>query len=424
MMTRDKRGDGAGDRIAILHIGAPKTGSTAIQHALRGYDDGTTFYATFKDTSHSHMVQTAFHSDYWNENLWKRMGFRAEDFRRKKAEYLAEFSAMLNRRDRNRIVVSAENTFGLENADKTKLVEFIRRHGWKVRVVAYVREPAGWAAAWLSEQLRNGNWERIPCKIDPQYRHGLETFAGLLPPECLHVRPFDRDRLAEGDVIADFCQILGLDLSRIAASRTRMNESLPLPAAKLLFRFNRSGLLSKYDLELHGPRKQLVEAVSRKYAGTRKLTPALCEGVADYSETDWLYETFGIDFRRKTPPKSTAPAGREDLASVMEDISDVDLSGLDDLLAGYGVRCENFTTVEAKLHRLFYTALMMDWRVWAKPRDLIRALPRSLAQHLAAPMLKRLLDSLPVSPARRRALKHAAVALRDRWIARTGSRRL
>ncbi|MEM0978577.1 MAG: hypothetical protein AAGJ34_13665 [Pseudomonadota bacterium] len=43
----------------ILHIGLHKTGTTAIQHAFSGYDDGTTVYGRFGDPNHGSAIITA-----------------------------------------------------------------------------------------------------------------------------------------------------------------------------------------------------------------------------------------------------------------------------------------------------------------------------------------------------------------------------
>ena len=405
MMETDERSGSGEERVAILHIGQPKTGSTTIGYALDGYDDGSAFAAS-RSLGVSAALIAAFSDDPLKFHMYRFRRGRsgAEYIRRKKAECLAALSAMLNRRDRSRIVLSSESVWNLENAGKAKLVAFIRSHGWQVRVVAYVREPASWATAIISQYLKTAR--KFPSKLDPGYKRGLETFAGLLPPEDLHVRLFDRDRLAGGDVVADFRRAVGLDLSRIDAPDRRTNESLPLPAIKLLFRFVRLGIPAQYDPELYKAYKRLMRVILEKYAGMGKLDPALCEGVADHSETDWLYETFGIDFRRKTPPERP----RADLEAVLNDLSDVDLSGLDDLLAGYGVRCENFTAVEQKLHRLFY-AILTERAVLGQG---YRLLLISLAWRLGRDLLKPLFRSRLFSPARRKALKQAVTGLRDR----------
>ena len=347
-------------RIAILHIGQHKTGSTSIQHALAGYDDGETFMAPFTASrNHSAAIVTAFRSDFRNYHFWKNRGESNEQIEARRERFLAEFSTMLARTDRRRVVISAEDIWWLREADKAALIAFIRRRGWEVRVVAWVREPVGWAASMESQYLRIPD---IPRRTGPEYRLGLSGFAELLPPEHLHVRPFDRKRLAGGDIVRDFCRILefgpkhggALDLSKIRTSR--VNDSLSLHAMKLLYRFDRAEILPPRSPEVFWARMRFVELIAEKYPGP-SLDPALCACVADHSETAWLYDSFGVDFRRaKVSGKVSGEAGTGP-GAVLENLADVDLSGLDGLLAGFGIGHGRLATAEEKLHRLFHTVL-------------------------------------------------------------------
>ena len=409
MTGTDKRNGSGGERIAVLHIGQHKTGTTSIQSAFAGYDDGGAFYAPFESSNHSAAMYAGFSANPMNYPFWKNHGYSAEEFRLEKERFLAKFSEMLNRRDRIRIIISSEEVWRLESAGKAKLIEFIRRHGWQVRVIAYVREPASWAASWICEPLKGKGLAEIPCKIDPQYRLGLSAFAELLPPEHLYIRPFDPNRLAEGDIVSNFCK--ALDIPRVNISRR--NEALSLSAMKLLFRFSKSGSLARGDAVVFGTRQKFVRLIAEKYSGLERLDPALCEGIADYSETDWLYETFGIDFRRTTPPDHS----HADLEAVLNDLSNVDLSGLDELLAEYGVRHENFAAVEEKLHRLFYVFLSLD-----RGAFLFKNPGRNLKKNFHYRALKHFSKYRVLPPHRRETLKRAATALRDGWIAGAGSR--
>ena len=310
---------------------------------------------------------------------------------------------MLKRRDRDRIVISAESMFRMERAAKGRLVGFIRRHGWEVEVIAYLRDPAIWASHLLSNLIRSG--KTVPCKLDPAFRLGIEPFMERLPPERVHVRHFPPDRIDEGggggDPVTDFCEALDLDFSRVMARHA--NPSLSLPAMKLLYCFNRLGILCRFDPKVSAALGRFVAKVRAKYAGMGKLDPALCEGIADYSDTEWLYEKFGIDFRRKAPARYT----KADLEAALGDLSGVDLAGLDELLAEHGIRHEDFATVEHKLQRLFFAELMEHRPVTARVTVLLKN-PRSIPLKIFDRMVGWLLRSRLLSSGRRNELKRMA----------------
>ncbi|WP_147320286.1 hypothetical protein [Rhodobacteraceae bacterium W635] len=66
----------------------------------------------------------------------------------------------------------------------------------------------------------------------PDHKRGLNFIDLLnrietsLKPHKLHVRKFDRNCLAGGDVTADFCEILGIDVARMTAPSEEANRSI------------------------------------------------------------------------------------------------------------------------------------------------------------------------------------------------------
>lgn len=75
-------------RTVYLHVGMHKTGSTAIQSAFSGFDDGKTKYADLGYQNHSIPFCTAFSGDYQDYHIWKSVGLTPDQIEQKKRDCL------------------------------------------------------------------------------------------------------------------------------------------------------------------------------------------------------------------------------------------------------------------------------------------------------------------------------------------------
>ncbi len=330
----------------ILHIGTHKTGSSSIQQSLRGYDDSETFYATFTEADHSKPMFAIFKDDFFKYHSWVNQGLKRPEMEEKRREYRASFEAQLQRKDRRRMIVSAEDISIFGPDEKKALLDCIAAHGCDAEVVCYVREPSGFAASRFQQNIKGG-MTACPRRISPFYRFRLATFSQSLPRERIHVRAYDRKKLVDGDVVADFCDVAGLDRDLI--NQKTANVGLSLPAAKLLLIFNKSNVLCSKERALHWARLKLVRLIQEKYALEEKIPSGIFARIADYSEIDYLRDSFGIDFERKT-----AEFGAADIDELFSDTSTVNDSYLDDLLCEHGADAGSFTSLSEKLVRLYY----------------------------------------------------------------------
>jgi hypothetical protein len=341
----------------VLHIGMHKTGSSSIQRSLVGYDDGHAFYGRFDRPNHSLPLHTVFAAAPANHHLWVREGLDEAAVERKRAEALDCLDRDLTRPDREVLVLSGEDVGVLADDEKDRLVAHLRRHGAQVDVVAYVREPAAFTASSFQQGVRGGSL--LPLRhgtVRPSYRRRLERFLELAPG-AVTVRAFDRDRLAGGSVVRDFCDIAGLDFGRLRDETA--NESLSIDALKLLLVFNASNACSGGDRIVMGARRQLVATLRSLYAdGEIPAERFAC--VADDSELEWLESATGIAL----PPAARTALdgwGEADLDRWLRDLTDVDLEPLDAELGRLGV-AGRFPGAAPKLSRLYYALVVEQQR--------------------------------------------------------------
>lgn len=288
----------------ILHIGSHKTGSTSIQSALKGYDDGAIFYAELGGANHSAPLFSAFSEQKYNYHIWKKQGLSHEQIDQRAQQALTRLHHQLERPDRHSLILSGEDLSLLEPTGVDALLRTLRGPGRDLLVICYVRHPLSYATS-VCQQLIKGGGDQLPELFSPAYRQRLEAYRNRLDPQELTVRCFDRQHLHEGCVVADFCRVIGLT-SNMLTIRSR-NESLPAPAIHALYQLNRSGLLQFGDRLLLQARHHLLQVLKQVFAGDPPLSRDLLHSHTDYDDCDFLQEHFGILFA-PTPCLDPPPA--------------------------------------------------------------------------------------------------------------------
>ncbi|WP_172331373.1 hypothetical protein [Mangrovicoccus sp. HB161399] len=329
----------------LLHIGMHKTGTTSIQSAVAGYDDGETVHAQLQFPNHSAPLYTAFSSGRLQYHFWRNFGFGPAQIEERRTAYLAMLDAQLARKDRRRLLISGEDISILAPPDKVALIEFLAARVPKIRVICYLRSPAGYAGSAFQQRI-TGGISQLPLHCSPLYKLRVEAFRRDPRVTALDVREFSRDRLVGGDVVEDFAALLGLDAGRLV--RTSLNESLGETATKLLYHFNKVMPLSGGDKVLMQARQEFARELAATYPSAP--IPAHWLGaLADASEVDYVAGHFGFAFGSG---EQDAPPSRDELEAYMADLSAIDLAGLDGLLAGHGL-AGRFPGATEKLVRLY-----------------------------------------------------------------------
>lgn len=334
----------------ILHTGMHKTGSTSIQAALADYDDGQSFYARFPEKNHSTAIRGTFSTQPERYHQWQKLGldFAQIQFRRK--QYREQLAADLGRDDRHTLIISGEGIGLLDDAGKHELLSFIRKYVSRLRVVCYIRRPVEFAASYLQQNIKVGR-STLPDSVPTEYRKRLEIFARQLPADDLVVRAYERASFPNGSVVADFCQVVGLESARVA--ETRVNERLSVPALKLLYAFNRSNDCYTGDPVVHQARQALARWLQGAYANGPQLESAWFYSMADFSEVEYLQDRFGLCLKDDL---SLRAASRRNTDEWLVNLDDVDPEPLRERLRQIGVNSAG-KRFEWMLNRLYYQHL-------------------------------------------------------------------
>lgn len=224
-------------RRAIIHIGTPKTGSTTIQEFLAINRE------SLLEGGFAYPVSPGKRSHH------KLAGFGSQEAHAGPAQRPAEHPLayeLKNLPDHVRTVIfSSEHlTNKLASADQVgRFKDFLEVFFDKYLIVVYLRRQDEYVTSLYSTHLRMGSG-RLSVLPGTTLRKGvdfcdwgrlLERWESVFGRENIIARLFSRDDFFDGDLIADFRTVCGLDQLALKASKPVINQSL-IPAAQEFLR--------------------------------------------------------------------------------------------------------------------------------------------------------------------------------------------
>lgn len=282
----------------ILHIGSPKTGSTAIQCALlkgrrllrknnlsllRKRNKRREWHLAISPHSLFQAIQTG-----GIPRSQRNLFASEQDYRSYQSQQADAVRSLLAKKSQKGVslVVSDEYLFGIDGLALERLRSILQDSDQDVAaVIAYVRDPASLYLSWMQQSLKANYRVLDPCQWTFDYLRPLELWSSFFP-DCLQVRPFNVEAMPGGSVVLDFSEQLGRavglahDLLVGLDSGEVVNRSLSAESILLLQhyqasfhsgdvgRFTRDGksilrLLRILDAELEFERPRLLPEVRR-----------------------------------------------------------------------------------------------------------------------------------------------------------------
>lgn len=191
----------------ILHIGANKTGSSAIQEFLRLNAD-----ALAADGLHVAPADLQPDGEVTGQHVWF-MEQQLADLpaaRRRVTNRIGRLMADIP--DESSLLISAEN---LANPTGAERMFVNAAKEYDTRVIVYIRR---------QDELLLSSWQQWESKITDDFwawltlgvgtrgdwRDILQAWEKIVPRENITVRLYERARMLEGDAVADFAGLLGL----------------------------------------------------------------------------------------------------------------------------------------------------------------------------------------------------------------------
>jgi hypothetical protein len=228
----------------ILHVGDAKCGSTSIQGSLKQARASLLAKGVLYETGSSgfnHVDLVRLVRPHARGNLEEALV---------RGKEIVEILRATLKKDQT-VLLSAENLLTLPPEDFLPILRQISPEDPEIKVVAYVRAPTDMYLSFAQQALKGNRAFPQPDSFHRPLDLHLAAWRDFPFVSELRVRPFDRKRLAGGDVTEDFAGVLqDLTGHEIALPQMGRNRSLSAEQMIVLQHLRRS-VLPDHDGKLH-----------------------------------------------------------------------------------------------------------------------------------------------------------------------------
>lgn len=278
----------------FLHVGMHKTGSTAIQSAFSGFDDGRTRYANLGYENHSIPFYTVYSGNHQSYHIWKSAHLSPDLIERKKQACFEAIRDSVILAGEKQLIFSGEDISLLPQSALLEILALFESRGRAVKIIFYVREPISFIQSNYQEEIKSGRNGVSP--FPPNYRFRIEKFIKFFGAENVVIRIFDRSLLYQNDIIEDFAQVVGI----VPPPKGRSdNISLSTEAVKVVYLLNQMVSAFEEKKEVLQARQRMLEHVRVLLPGRFDIPGCLLAGLVEQDDVNWLFAETGVDFRVK-----------------------------------------------------------------------------------------------------------------------------
>lgn len=202
----------------ILHVGTPKTGTTALQVAL-----STNSSALLEQGFHYPKHEALFH---WNghhiipQKIVKQYHPYAPEHQKKMEEHTLLDALSDEIKAHNETVIISSEFFWMYSLAgvPSYLRKILDQHQVEIEIVVYLRRPDKYLISWYQQSCSAG-WEDrhfeewlIPHLAGESYEPRLNEWANHFGDKAIKIRLYDREKLKDGNVAADFLSLIGANI--------------------------------------------------------------------------------------------------------------------------------------------------------------------------------------------------------------------
>jgi len=214
------------ERVCYLHIGPHKTGSTSIQHALSASAKSLARLGLSYPTTLSPEGRRRRNHTPLARKTYLRLPGALRD-----APVWAEFSALIEDTPGS-IVVSSEHFAILLRRERwfERIIGFFEEHGFRVVVVAFVRDQPIWMNSWYTQDQKNFASRRSFAEFQAHVikRGYMDPWAFLklaMEHPAVTVRPISFERAVKHGLARSFLDAIGVPESFKLEEPPRINPN-------------------------------------------------------------------------------------------------------------------------------------------------------------------------------------------------------
>ncbi|NYS78424.1 hypothetical protein HZS80_12020 [Halomonas glaciei] len=303
----------------IVHVGMHKTGSSSIQETLSKTPMEDVEYLSLGSSNHSGFFSTLLSKHPENYHAHRKNGLNKSQARELQKSYVEKLHAVLQGVTKNKVLISAEDlsSSGNEYCELEYLKEMLLPHCSRIRLIGYVRPPAGYMQSAFQQRMKGGGQNFFDLeKVYPYYKQSFAKMDAIFGKENVELIAFKRDSLHNGDVVQDFARRIGVAVEPSQIVRT--NESLSLEATALLFAFRRFGRKLTGYKGYNRDNNRLIAALSG--LGNQKLvfSESVLSSVFETNRSDieWMSQRLGTSIVEEPSTSSQTIGSEEDLLDV------------------------------------------------------------------------------------------------------------
>ncbi|WP_072233575.1 hypothetical protein, partial [Campylobacter coli] len=313
------------NKIAYIHIGTAKTGTTSIQNFLfhnqkvlqkKGYF----FPQSIGKKNHVHLSGCVY-------SIKKMNGYRKihnlqndNIFMDKQKEIINNLSKELSNMNCSNTIFSSESIHASLNYEElARLKNTLYTMGFdKIKILVYFRDIGDMLNSLCSEDVKcgfiidayfdNDYLSKRPLLINMlNYKENVKLHSEVFGKENLIVRLFDKNEFYQGDLLKDFIHSIGLEWDDEFIIPPKQNESLDLLGIELFQRFNR--LLPRYKANSNNLLRGDIRSFIEKHFNNTKerffLPKEIIQFYIDYFEesNEWVRKDFFPHKERLFPKK-------------------------------------------------------------------------------------------------------------------------
>ncbi len=294
----------------IVHIGMPKTGSTALQACFaKSRQELASHGVLYPENvegcpfkNHRLLVGSFLKFGSMPRHIQSREEYTKENIDEKYREFVDHVHVQIDRSSPEAMVLSSESLFRRIPPHKYRPVRrMFDRFGHETRLVAYLRRPSEYFVSMLQQNFRASHEVKQP--VGPQFRAVLRSYLECFGVPVVSAELFHRDSLTDRDIVSDFCARYLREYG-VRARKLRVpehaNESVGSESMDILARYRqsfhaeRNNVATRDTMELF---RELTRADRKLGAGRPRLRPGIAD-LVDLSRDDplWVRDRFGVQF--------------------------------------------------------------------------------------------------------------------------------